>query len=355
MSSEHSRQIVDRRPQFSPRLLPVLLLIVVGCIKSGAPDADQHEGVEEEPVGWLEALDPRFNSIVAPDTEVEILAEGFTWAEGPLWIGEGDYLLFSDVPENTVYRWSRQGGLEPWLHPSGNTGFATGAREGSNGLTRDADGRLVLFQHGDRRVARLVAPPSQPAPEFETIVSHHYGRRFNSPNDGVYASSGDIYFTDPPYGLEDSSKTELGFHGVFRFSSDGALSLLTDQLARPNGIALSPDEGTLYVANSDPGRAIWMAYDMTPDGSVGGERLFFDATELTKDRPGLPDGLKVDDSGNIFATGPGGVLVFDPSGVHLGTIRLRVPSANCAFGEAGSALYITAQEYLLRVSLITDA
>lgn len=271
-----------------------------------------------------------------------------------MWIDEGGFLLFSDVPNNTVYRWSETDGLEPYLHPSGNTGFATGAREGSNGLTRDADGRIVLLQHGDRRVARLLAPLDQPRPEFETVVSHYDGRRFNSPNDGVYASNGDLYFTDPPYGLEDSSKTELGFYGVYLYKSNGTLTLLTDELSRPNGIALSPDETTLYVANSDPERAIWMAYDLTSEGGINGGRILFDATDWTEDRPGLPDGLKVDDAGNIFATGPGGVLVFDATGAHLGTIRLKVPSANCAFADGGGALYITAQQYLLRIRLMTD-
>ncbi len=337
-------------------MFTLILLLFAGCTKPDSSNPDKHDArASREAVGWLEALDPRFNALVAPDAEVEILAKGFRWAEGPLWIDKGGYLLFSDVPENTVFKWNERDGLIEWLKPSGNTGFASGAREGSNGLTRDPDGQLVLLQHGDRRVARLVAPLDQPRPDFETIVSHHEGRRLNSPNDGIYASNGDLYFTDPPYGLEDSSRTELGFYGVYRYKPDGTLTLLTDELSRPNGIALSPDERTLYVANSDPERAIWMAYDLNSEGRINEGRILFDATEWTDDRPGLPDGLKVDDAGNIFATGPGGVLVFDASGEHLGTIRLRIPSANCAFGEGGSVLYITAQKYVLRIRLISDA
>ncbi|MDX1428842.1 MAG: SMP-30/gluconolactonase/LRE family protein [Rhodothermales bacterium] len=336
------------------RLVAGLLLVLFAC---KAPETDDvttnaHEGSES--VGWLESLDPRFDSLVSPDARIEVLAEGFTWSEGPVWIDEGSYLLFSDVPENTAYKWSESDGLQEFLKPSGDTGFATGGQEGSNGLTLDSEGRLVLFQHGDRRVARLATSLAEARPEFETIASHFEGRRFNSPNDGTYRSDGSLYFTDPPYGLEDSSKTELGFYGVYRVATDGSVTLLTDALSRPNGIAFSQDEQTVYVANSDPGRAIWMQYNVRPDGSIDEGRLFFDATKWTGERPGLPDGLKVDKQGNVFATGPGGVLVFDPSGAHLGTIRLSVPSANCAFGGDGSTLYITAQKYLLRVPLLTS-
>jgi gluconolactonase len=333
----------------------ILALAAAGCRLADQPSPQPDSAASlSSKVGHLESIDPRFDDLVSPAAEIEVLAGGFNWSEGPVWIPGADYLLFSDVPENIIYRWSERDSLEPWLEPSGNTGFATGAREGSNGLLLDPSGRLVLLQHGDRRVAQLATPLEQPEPKFETVASHYQGKRFNSPNDAAYRSNGDLYFTDPPYGLQDSSQTELGFNGVYRFSRAGELTLLTSELTRPNGIAFSPDEKTLYVANSDPTRAIWMAYDVTADGGVANGRIFFDATALTADRPGLPDGLKVDAVGNLFATGPGGVLVFDAAGTHLGTIWLSMPAANCAFGDSGSTLYITADDYLLRVALLTS-
>lgn len=193
-----------------------------------------------------------------------------------------------------------------------------------------------------------------PEPAFSTIADRFEGKRFNSPNDVVQHSSGAFYFTDPPYGLaegpEDPNR-DMDFAGVFRVATDGAVSLLTSELSRPNGIALSPDERTLYVANSDPEKAIWMAYEVQPDGLVDNGRVFFDATPWVPDRQGLPDGLKADRNGNLFATGPGGVLVFSPEGAHLGTIRTTQATANCAIGDDGRTLYITADMYLLRIEL----
>ncbi len=212
----------------------------------------------------------------------------------------------------------------------------------------------MLCQHGDRRVARLEAPLSAPEPRFSTLADRYEGRRLNSPNDGVYDSTGNLYFTDPPYGLAggaDDPARELPFSGVYRLGVDGRLTLLTKELSRPNGIALSPDERTLYVANSDPERAIWMAYELLADGTLGDGRVFFDATARVGKRPGLPDGLKVDGAGNLFATGPGGVWVLSPEGRHLGTILTTQATANCAFDADGSTLYMTADDYLLRIRL----
>ena len=198
------------------------------------------------------------------------------------------------------------------------------------------------------------APLNDPAPDFITLAGQFEGKRLNSPNDAVYYSNGDLYFTDPPYGLEngeDDTEKELDFQGVYVLKKDGDLVLLTTELSRPNGIGLSPDEKTMYVANSDPERAIWMAYNLLPDGILGEGRVFFDATNLTDKEKGLPDGLKVHSSGTLFATGPGGVFVFSPDGKHLGTIKTTEATANCAFDESESCLYITADMYLLRVRL----
>jgi gluconolactonase len=307
-------------------------------------------------VGAIERLDPALDALVAPDARIEKLAQGFKWAEGPVWTTEGGgALLFSDVPNNVVLRWKAGQGISDFLRPSGYTGkVPRGGEPGSNGLTFDGAGHLILCQHGDRRIARLEADHT-----FATVAGHFEGRRFNSPNDVIVRSNGDVYFTDPPYGLEGHEKDpakELAWSGVYRRTTAGVVTLLTKELKFPNGIAFSPDEKVLYVSNSDPDRAIWMVYDVAPDGGVAHGRVFFDATPFVKaGKKGLPDGLKVDVRGNLFAAGPGGVLVFTPAGKLLGTIATGEPTANCAFGDDGTMLYITANDKLLRVHLKTAA
>jgi len=304
-------------------------------------------------LGTIERLDPRFDRLVPKEARVERIAEGFDWSEGPVWDKNGQFLLFSDVPLNTVFKWQEGKGVSVFLKPSGYTGtVARGGEPGSNGLLMDGRGRLILCQHGDRRVARLEADG-----KFLTLADKYMGKRFNSPNDVVRKSNGDLYFTDPPYGLtglnNDPAK-ELDFNGVYRLShSDGTVTLLTKEMTFPNGIALSPDEKTLYVANSDPKKAIWMAFPIKDDGTIGPGRVFADVTSSARTKKGLPDGMKVDASGNLFATGPGGVLVFAPDGTHLGSFNTGQATANCGWGEDGSVLYITADMYIGRVRLTT--
>ena len=230
----------------------------------------------------------------------------------------------------------QDGKASEWMKPSGYTGKRTDLKEpGSNGLVVDPEGRLVLMEHGDRRVTRLEKDGKK------TVLADKYmGKRLNSPNDGVFKSNGDLYFTDPPYGLQVKDKEgvfpgmELDFSGVYRVSKDGKLTLLTKELTKPNGLAFSPDEKTLYVGCSDPDKAIWTAYPVKEDGTLGQGKLFFDSTPMVKKGlKGLPDGMKVDKDGNIFATGPDGVLVFAPDGTHLGTILTGVPTSNCNWGN----------------------
>ncbi len=305
-------------------------------------------------VGHIERLDPALDALIAPDAKIEQLAVGFDWSEGPVWRTSGRYLLFSDIPKNTIYKWQDSTGLSIFLRPAGYTGVNPPGRElGSNGLTLDLNDSLVMADHGNRQVARL-----DESKFTKTILANRYqGNRLNSPNDLVYRSNGDLYFTDPPYGLKglnDDPAKELKFNGVYRLTRTGQLTLLTSELTFPNGLAFSPDEKTLYVANSDPKKAIWMAYDVRPDGTIGNGRVFFDATTDVSDaKPGLPDGMKVDRSGNLFAAGPGGIFVISPAGKHLGTIVTGQPTANCAFGDDGSTLYMTANDRLVRVRLKT--
>jgi gluconolactonase len=305
-------------------------------------------------IGKIERLDPAIDQLLAPHATIEKLARGFDWSEGPVWVKRGGYLLFSDVPNNIVYKWVPYVGTTEFLFPSGYTGEKKrGGEPGSNGLTLDKQGRLVLAQHGDRQIGRL-----EKDGKIKTLAQFYKGRRFNSPNDLVYHSNGDLFFTDPPYGLEKNNADpakELNFNGVFRLTPKGEVHLLVADLTFPNGIALSPDEGTLYVAISDPQQPVIMAYALSGDGKLWNGRVFFDASSLTKGRKGLPDGLKVDKQGNLWATGPGGVLVISPEGKHLGTINTGEATANCAFGGAdGSVLYITADEYLCRVQTLTQ-
>ena len=306
-----------------------------------------------ESFGTLEVNDPKFLTLIELTSPIQKLASGFDWSEGPVWIKQGGYLLFSDVPSNTVYRWKEGEGVSIYLKPSGYTGTIPRAGEpGSNGLTTDREGRLVLCEHGDRRVGRVETNGRHIA-----LADRFQGKRFNSPNDLCYKSNGDLYFTDPPYGLEknvDDPKKEIAFQGVYRLKPSGEITLLTDKMSRPNGIAFSPDEKTLYVANSDPTNAVWMAYDVKPDGSIANGRVFFDSTSMVgPSKKGLPDGMKVDKAGNLFATGPGGVFVFSPDGKHLGTINTGEATANCAWGDDGSTLYITADMYLCRIKTKT--
>jgi gluconolactonase len=300
----------------------------------------------------IERLDPALDALIAPNTNVEKLAEGFNWSEGPTWY-KGS-VVFSDVPENIAYQWKAGATkAEVFLKPSGMTTPTAGFREqGSNGLSVDAKGNLLICQHGDRRIARYVNG------KFETIADKYQGKRFNSPNDLAVRGNGDIYFTDPPYGLEklnDSPLKELAWNGVYRVKPGGEVTLVINDLTFPNGIAFSPDEKTLYVAVSDSKAPRVMAYPVKDDGTLGEGRVFFDALPLSaKKLKGTCDGMKVDENGNVFATGPGGVLIISPEGKHLGTVLTNQATGNCCFGGAdNSDLYITADMFLARVKTKT--
>jgi gluconolactonase len=339
-------------------LLPITIvtstLLLAGCqhMPQNLPD-NPHDVTSAKYFGKIERMDPALDALIAPGTKIEKLGENFDWSEGPVWIKNGGYLLFSDVPMNIIYKWQEGKGVSTFFTPSGYTGtIPRGGEPGSNGLTVDSQGRVTSCEHGDRRVGRLEKNGTK-----TTLVDKYQGKRLNSPNDLVYKSNGDLYFTDPPYGLVENvkdPKKELSFQGVYRVTTGGEVTLLTDELTRPNGLAFSPDEKILYVAVSDPDQAIWVAYDVKPDGTLGKQRLFYNVTTLVKlKKKGLPDGMKVDEKGNLFATGPGGVFVFSPEGKHLGTIDTGQATANCAWGDDGSTLYITADMYICRVKTKT--
>jgi len=305
------------------------------------------------PIGRIERFDPEFDKVVAPGAQVEKLAEGFTWAEGPVWIRAGGYLLFTDVPANTLYRWSARDGASIFLKPSGYEGSdLTGLREaGANGLIAADDSSILMADSGNRAVARLTLDDRR-----KTLLATRFeGHRFNSPNDLARRADGMIFFTDPPYGLDklnDSPLKELEFNGVYRLAPDGNVAVIDRSLSFPNGIELSPDGQVLYVSNSDPQRPIWIAYDLNAAGETTGRRVFADASDLiAPTAPGLPDGMAMSADGHLFATGPGGVIVFAKDGKRLGRISTGSAIANCAFSDDGRTLYMTSDHMLARVRL----
>jgi gluconolactonase len=340
-------------------MMPLSRKIMAVCLVASAMLASITiaDGGRFPTMGSVERLDPRFDKLVPLSSKLEKLADGFDWSEGPVWVPAGKYLLFNDIPKNTTFKWKETPGsenLSVYLKPSGYSGAErfTGREPGANGMTLDKEGRLLLCQHGDRRVVR-----QEKDGKLTAIAERYEGKRFNSPNDIVVKSNGEIYFTDPPYGLPKQDKDpamEMDYCGVYRVTPKGTITLLTKELSRPNGLAFSPDEKILYVANSDGAKPIAMAYEVKSDGTLGAGKVFFDCTALNKaGRKGAPDGMKVDIHGNLWTTGPGGVLALTPDGTHLGTILTGEPTANCNWGDDGATLYITANKYLCRIRTTT--
>ena len=331
----------------------VVILTAVAILATQGRSAVYGRSDSHASVGRIVRLDPRLDRLVPSGAAVEKVAGGFTWVEGPAWDRSRGSLLFSDIPRNSVFEWREGIGARLAINPSGYTGAApfAGREPGSNGLAFDPEGRLVLCEHGDRRISRLEADGRK-----TTLADRYDGKRLNSPNDLVFKSNGDLYFTDPPFGLPkafDDAQKELGWSGVYRLARDGRLTLLTRDLRAPNGIAFDPSEKTLYVSNAERSRAVWMAYDVRGDGTLANGRMFFDATVWLKTKKGAPDGMKVDREGHLFAAGPGGVHVFAPDGTHLGSIELDAPVSNVGWGNDGSVLYITAGTAVYRIRLST--
>ncbi len=325
-------------------LLLLFALILASCVTK-----------ENKSIGSIEKTDPALDAILSEKAAIEIIGEGYTWSEGPVWIEKENMLLFSDVPENIVYKWTEEKGVEPYLTPSGFTGDSTRSNErGSNGLVLHNDS-LILCQHGNRQVAKMNASLKDPKPEFVALASSYNSNRFNSPNDAAYRSNGDLFFTDPPYGLanlDDDVEKETLINGVYKVTSQGVVSLMVDSLTKPNGIAFMPDGNKFLVANSDGAKAIWYEFELNDQGdSVKSAKIFYNATSLMGIEKGSPDGFKIDSKGNVFATGPGGIWIFNKEGKVLGKIKLPEASANCALSPDEKTLYITADMYLLRVKM----
>ena len=308
--------------------------------------------VQNDFIGSIEKLSNEMDEFISKDSKIEIIAKGFNWSEGPVWSKKLNAVLFSDVPNNIIYKWDEKNGLDIFLNEIGYSGIVPNSKEdGTNGLTIDQQGNLIICMHGDRRVVKLEDWQSN---KVTPIATSFNKKLFNSPNDLVYNSKNELFFTDPPYGLKNGDNDELKelqFNGVFRLSPNGELKILIKNLSRPNGIAISNDEKTLYVANSDSKNPVIMKYQITDEG-VKNPEIFFDGSILSKKDIGAFDGLKIHPTGTVFATGPGGVLLIKSDGNHIGTIRTEVRSANCAFDDKYEYLYMTSHQYLTRIKLI---
>jgi len=329
----------------SIRLFALSLFLVSASVVSVSTLSGQ-ETKEKQYIGSIEVIDDALTELIDKNEKIEVITSGFQWSEGPVWIKAKGHLLFSDVPKNKIHKWDPKDGHSVFMDPSGAEGDNGEKEPGTNGLMLDAEGRLIACDHGNRRVYRLEEDGTK-----TTLAERYEGKRFNSPNDLVVNSKGDIYFTDPPYGLRDKTKRELDFNGVFRLSVDGKITLMTKELERPNGIALSPDEKTLYVAQSHRPAPVFKSYAIKEDGTTDEEgKLLYNSLKFAEaGDPGMPDGMCVDVDGNLWATGPGGVLIISPAGKLLGRILLGKATANCTFGDDGTTLYITSTDRICRV------
>jgi gluconolactonase len=328
----------------------VAVLLVVSCAQQQVDETSQLlvETVTATGDGSILRVSPEFDQLLSADAVIEELASGFGFTEGPHWIEYhglyGGAVLFSDIPGNQILLWSSDHSMSSFLTPVFE-GENDGGFVGSNGITTDAEGRVLFTEHGNRRISRI-----EPDGSRVVVVDSYQGKRLNSPNDLVFHSNGSLYFTDPPYGLaqqDDDPAKELAVNGIYRVDLDGKVDLLASQ-TRPNGLAFSPDETKLYVANSDARSRQWLVYDVENDGMLGEAHVFADVTN--ESGQGSPDGLKVDVMGNLWGTGPGGVWVFSPDGEHLGTIQPTEQPTNVTFGGGdGRTLFMTAQTGFYRV------
>lgn len=334
------------------RFLPIFfffaaLLFISGC---SVKDPSMMNTILNE--ATFEVYNEEFYDYIAKQTEIVIIASGHEWTEGPVWIESEKMLLYSDIPNNAIYSWKENETAKLYLETAGGSSISN---EGSNGLFLKGD-TLILCQHGARQIAYMNATISNPSNSFVSIVSTYERARLNSPNDLTFSNDGDLFFTDPPYGLrnqdEDTSK-QLPFNGIYRYQENGNLILLNKEFSRPNGIALTNNEQTLIVSNSDRKAAYWASFEIDDYGNLANEKIIYDATTLVgNENPGLPDGLKIHSSGAIFATGPGGLFIFNSVYELLGIIKTGRAIANIAFDTYEKNAYLTADDLVLRVPLV---
>jgi len=339
-------------------LIIVTALFICSCNSQNNSSTENKIAEKASAIGKIEIYDSNALQSIDSNATIEVIAKGFKWAEGPLWISNKNLLLFSDVPENKIYQWHQSDSANVYLKNSGYTGSLPRKGEtGSNGLTLDPDGRLLLCQSGDRQVVRMNATLDEPKADYSILASKYNGKKLNSPNDLICDSKGNIYFTDPTYGLPNGdadTERELNFEGVYKISPEGKLTLLIDSIPKPNGIALSIDEKILYVASSDNTKPKWYAYNINENGNLKDGRVLLDAALLKENatvKQG-PDGFKIDKFGNLFAAGPDGINIISPAGKLLGLIKVYDrKTSNCSFDKMHDILYVTAGDEILRITL----
>ncbi len=317
-----------------------LVALVITLAGLSAQAQFQFQPQQGGPLIKLKSMDAAFDALVSKDAKAEVLATGLMWCEGPVWIEKHKTLVFSDVRKNIIYKWTQEKGKEIYLEPSGYTGsIPRGGEMGSNGLGLSPAGELVICQNGDRQMAAMDAPLDKPQPKYKVLANN-------------YLNNGDIYFTDPPYGLEKNvgdPLKEAKYQGVYRISKkDGKVTLLTTEVTRPNGIGVFPGETQILIANSDPANPVWYIYDLDKNGLLANQRVFY---KPTGQGFGSPDGLKIDKQGNVFATGPGGVWIFNKDGKLLGQIMIDLLTSNCSFSADQKTLYVTNTNRVLKISL----
>ncbi|MEP7256975.1 MAG: SMP-30/gluconolactonase/LRE family protein [Flavitalea sp.] len=344
----------------SKYLLPAVVALLLYSCTDPVPDPASVEKKDSMPqvespkpvIATIERLDPALDNIILSSAKVETIAEGFKWSEGPLWLEAQQALIFSDIPNNIIFKWTAAKGKEVYLQPAGYTGsVARGGETGSNGLALNTKGQLILCQQGDRRIALMNAPLDAPKAEFITVADHYQGKKFDSPNDIIALSNGDYMFTDPPYGIADDSLKEAPYQGIYKTSANGTTVLLTDTITRPNGIAIFPGEKSILIGNSDSDKAIWYKYDLNDKHEFVNPRIFYNATAEGRSDKGSPDGLKIDSRGNVYASGPGGLWIFDKNAKILGKIKINQSVSNCALSANEKTLFITADYYVLKVDM----
>lgn len=342
----------------TPKKIILAVLILCGCNSQNHNSEKNKIITGDSAVGKVEIYDRDALQSIDSNATIEVIAKGFKWAEGPLWIGDKKLLLFSDVPENKIYQWLGSDTASVYLKNSGYTGNVPRKGEtGSNGLTLDREGRLLLCQSGNRQVVRMNGSLGDPKADYAVLAAKYNGKKLNSPNDLVCNSKGNIYFTDPTYGLPNGDtdpERELNFEGVYKISRDGNLALLIDSIPKPNGIAFSNDEKVLYIASSDNTKPRWYVYDLDEKGNLKNGRVLLNALPL-KEKATVkqgPDGFKIDKHGNLFAAGPDGINIISPGGKLLGLIKVYDrKTSNCSFDESSDLLYVTAGDEVLKVAL----
>jgi gluconolactonase len=339
-------------------ILFLMTCTIAACTTKKWDRSEGHLAPElNQAIGSIEIIDPRALQLIDPTKKIFIRADGFRWTEGPLWVDELQALLFSDIPNNRIMQYQPGIGTRLYLEPAGATAlFPDDDNGGSNGLLLNKNNELILLQQGDRRVALMNAPLNRPAPQYKNVASEFKGKRLNSPNDAVLSRSGNLYFTDPPYGLSGGmtdKRRAIEFQGIYKVTPSGETVLLDDKVKFPNGIGLSIDQKTLYIGVSDPEHPHWLAYDLDEQGNTLNKRIFYDASKFKNntEHQGVPDGMATHSSGVLFATGPGGVWVFSPKGEVLAKIHTEKLTANCTLSSDEKTLYITAHDTLMSQSL----